>query len=71
MVTANLQMTNFLDTALEAKGEIVGEMLNSNNPTQTCFSLVVSMDFQHSVTTPPLKLPLKQRPNVKRQNEKL
>ena len=64
-VTVNLLMADFLDTVLE-EGENFDEILNSHSPIQTC----VPLAFQNSVTTPPLKLPLKRHPVVKRQKEK-
>ena len=75
MVTANFLMTDFLDTAVEErKNMFFDEMLNFDNPTETCFPLAASLVFQNSITTPPLKLPLKlplkQHPMVKRQERK-
>lgn len=46
-------------------------MLNSDNPTQTCFPPAVSPDFQNTITTLPLKHLSKQHLMVRRQKEKL
>lgn len=51
IVTANLLIINFLATALEERENLFD--LNSDNPTQTCFILAVSMVFQNFITTPP------------------
>lgn len=48
MVTASSLMTSFLDTALEERKIcFLDETLNSDNSTQTCFFLAVSLFFQN------------------------